>query len=134
MKKITLFLLCLVSFNVFAQTPSNVLPFGVKLGGQDAVLANPTDIFARVSQAITSDAELEVMEPVSGTLIVNAFHTDNQGNIDKSTQNAPEILFASGTNKTRINQTMSKNPLKPGFYLANIVANGRTARVVFEVK
>ncbi len=43
-------------------------------------------------------------------------------------------IHGNAANTFKINQTMSQNSLKPGIYLANIMANGQTSRIVFTVK
>lgn len=106
------------------------LPFGVKLAGQVAV---PEGTVARIAQPVSADSELEA-EVKTDMMIINVFISDAKGNVASENSSAAEIIMANGTNKVTLNQTMSKNSLKPGIYLANIVANGQTSRIVFTVK
>jgi hypothetical protein len=46
----------------------------------------------------------------------------------------PAVIFTQKTKSTKLDATMDKKPLKPGRYLANIVANGGTSRVVFVIE
>lgn len=70
-----------------------MLPFPVKVGGQNAVLAKDSDTFARAAEPVANDAELEVMKDGEvAMVIVNAFPSDAAGKIrDGAT---PIILMA----------------------------------------
>lgn len=110
---------------VMAQT---VLPFRVKLGGQEARLRNASDIFAVVDTAVPNNAEIEV-DVTTEMIIINVFHSDDRGNAT----GAPAVIMIQGGNKTTLDKTMDLQTLEPGTYLMNIVAGGNTARVLFKV-
>lgn len=107
------------------------LPFGVKLGGQQAIPAGPV---AKIANPVASDADVELAVEVKDTVFVNIFISDANGNVETANSQAAEIIMVNGANKFKINQTMSKNSLKAGTYLANIMANNETSRIVFMVK
>ena len=116
-----------------AQSRPESLPFDVKLGGQSPV---PAGSVAKLSAPVSNDALLEVKVPATDTLFINFFSSDANGVITTANSSVKEIIMVTGGNKTKINQTMSKNILQPGVYLANIMAqsSGETARIVFTVK
>ncbi len=107
------------------------LPFDVKLAGQVPI---PAGDVAKLTNPITNDAELEVMVSSTETIFVNFFIADANGHVDNKNSQATEIMLINGSNKAKINQTMSKNGLKVGTYLANIMAQNQTARIVFTIK
>lgn len=116
-----------------AQGRPNGYPFDVKIGGQPAVVIK--DWFARIPTPISADAEIEAVgQTVSDTMFVNIFKSDAEANVDPANNNALGIIMVNGTNKAKLNQTLSKQPLPAGTYLANIMANNQTSRVVFVIK
>lgn len=121
-------ILMLVGMVVSAQ--DYVLPFNVKVGGQDAV-AGTEKIFAKIAEAVAADAELEV-DSKADMIIVNVFPCDAKGQV--KTGAAAKIIMLQKTNKIKLDQTMDKTKLTPGNYVMNIVAGGKTARVMFKVK
>lgn len=108
-----------------------VLPFGVSLAGQSAVLANKDDIVAKVSKAVANAAEL-VVDVNDNPIIINVFASDAEGNPKQGA--TPAIILINSGNKTTLDQTMDQKKLEAGHYLMNVVASGSTARVVFQVK
>lgn len=105
-------------------------PFDVKVAGQ---LATPTgNSVAVVANPVSADSEVEVVASVTDTMFVNAFASDATGKVANTT--SPEVIMVSGTNKFKLNQTMSKKSLAPGTYMMNIMANNETSRVLFTVK
>ena len=109
-----------------------VLPFGVKLGGQAAAPKN--DICAAVADPVANNAEIEIDAPKNDMMIINVFSSDDKGNVGTASKARAIILIQKGENKTTLDKTNEKNILKAGTYTMNVVAEGKTARVVFTVK
>ena len=107
-------------------------PFDVTIGGQKAVMQEGNILFAVIAKPVKADALLEI-EKVAPMLIINAFSVNEKGEVMKAGQQ-PAVIFTQKTKSTKLNATMDKKPLKPGRYLANIVAHGGTSRVVFVVE
>jgi len=107
-------------------------PFDVTIGGQKAAMEEGNILFAIIEKPIKPDALLEI-EKDAPMLIINAFSVNEKGEVMQPGQQ-PAIIFARTTKSVKLDATMDKKPLKPGRYLANIVANGTTSRVVFVVE
>lgn len=107
-------------------------PFDVTIGGQKAVMQEGNILFAVIEKPIKADALLEINKEAP-MLIINAFACKENGEVMAPGQQ-PAVIFARNTKSTKLNATMDKKPLKPGRYLANIVAHGGTSRVVFVVE
>jgi hypothetical protein len=107
------------------------LPFGVKLGGQDAK-AEKGKTFATIADPVANDADLEVDIKDAKMVIVNFFPADEKGEVKPGATAA--ILILQGKNKGPINKTMTNKALDAGTYRANIVGDGKTAIIVFKVK
>lgn len=109
----------------------NALPFAVTLGGQQAVAEKADSTHAKIAEPVAAGAEL-VVDTKEAMVIVNIFDCDAQGNVASGTQ--PLIVLMQGTNKSPISKTMDGKTAKPGHHIMNIVAGGKTARVLFTVK
>ncbi len=107
-------------------------PFDVTIGGQKAAMQEGNILFAVIAKPVKADALLEI-EKMAPMLIINAFSVNEKGEVMKAGQQ-PAIIFTQKTKSTKLSATMDKKPLKPGRYLANIVAHGGTSRVVFVVE
>lgn len=107
------------------------LPFGVKLGGQQAVAKGDAG-FATVEQAVAADAELEVAVDKPEMVIINVFPADDKGNVKEGA--AAIIILFQKINKGKIDQTMDKKKIPAGTYLMNVMAADKTSRIVFKVK
>ena len=106
-------------------------PFEVTLGGQKAEIGEWGDLFAVVKEPVKADAVLS-LEKEAPMLIVNAFPCKEDGTI--LMDGAPAaVIFANQTKEVKLDATMDKKKLAPGTYLMNVVANGKTSRVVFIV-
>lgn len=136
MKKIRRFLIAVFVFSTIfifnsAQAVNNSwYPFEVKVAGlapKETGLA-----FAIASEPVSNDAEVEALTAVGDLMILNIFPCDDKGTIGAGVK--PEVIMANGSNKTRLNLTMSRNKLAPGTYLMNIMAGGNTSRVLFKIK
>lgn len=106
------------------------LPFDVTLGGQKAALQQGNGLFATIAKPVKPDAMLALDAPVP-MLIVNAFPCAEDGSVQDGQPAA--VIFAQNTQEVKLDATMDKKALKPGIYLANIVANSATACIVFSV-
>ena len=124
-QSIALVLTCIAGIAIAA----DILPFGVKVGGQSAKKKNT--IFASVAKPVAPDAEMEV-DSKSAMIIVNVFPCDKKGTVKSGAQ--PEIILLQNTNIVQLTSTMSKKKLVPGEYIMNIVAEGKTSRVKFTVQ
>ena len=109
-----------------------LLPFGVKIGGQEAVLTDTDAVFAVVNQAVPADAEI-VADTADNTITVDLYAADGNGNA------LPEavpvtITIRKGT-PVRLNQTPDGRALKPGRYIMNLISPTKgTSRVFFAVR
>ncbi|HBC85382.1 MAG TPA: hypothetical protein DCZ94_00355 [Lentisphaeria bacterium] len=110
---------------------STALPFGVKLGGQQAAAKGDAS-FATVEQPVADNAELEVAVEKPEMVIINVFPADEKGNVKQGA--AAIIIMFQKTNKGTIDQTIDKKKIPAGTYLMNIVAGEKTSRVVFKIK
>jgi hypothetical protein len=112
-------------------TESSILPFGVKVGGQKAIVSG-NKLFAKVAKPVSANAAL-VVDAEAEMVIINIFKSDKEGNAIKGAQ--PAIIMIQGGNKTKLDSTMDKKPLEPGNYIMNVVISTKgTSRVMFTVK
>jgi len=104
------------------------LPFALTLGGAKPVAGTS---FATVPGTVADNAELvlDVDEPM---VIINVFPCNEKGEAKEGA--SPAIIMIQGGKKITIDQTMDKKKLSVGNYIMNIVAGGKTARVMFSVK
>lgn len=125
------FLLCLILLLPLAADERPLfLPFDITLGGEKAVMEDGNELFAQIGKPVKADAVLELEAEVP-MLIVNAFPCKEDGTV-LETQTAA-VIFANNARQVKLSDTMDKKKLKPGMYLANVVADGKTSRIVFEV-
>ena len=112
-------------------TKSSILPFGVKVGGQKAIVSG-NKTFAKVAKPVSANADLVVDAEVD-MVIINIFKCDKEGNVKQGVQ--PAMILIQGSNKTKLSSTMDKKPLEPGTYVMNVVISSKgTSRVLFTVK
>ncbi|MGJ8695499.1 MAG: hypothetical protein ACSHYF_04225 [Verrucomicrobiaceae bacterium] len=137
MTKLLLFFLALASL-ASAQEPEKaplLYPFKVTIGDQTAAVTKHDDLFAVIARPVKADAPLKI-EKESPLLIINAFPCADDGTVADA--QAANIIFAQNTAEVSLkdtkDRTMQPKPLAPGTYLANIVAHGKTSRVVFTVQ
>lgn len=131
MKK-TLALLCAMlapHVSPAAERPS-IYPFDVTLGGTKAVAKEGNEIFAQVDKPVAPDAVLALEKEVP-MLIINAFPCKEDGSVEEAQPAA--IIFAQNVKEVKLDATMDKKKLAPGMYLANVVAESKTSRIVFVV-
>ena len=104
-------------------------PFIVKIAGQEAVKSDPVKPFAVINEAVANNSEIEVA--AEGQVIINLVQCDDQGN--PVAGKATAVLMFQGP-KGSLDKTIDGKKLESGKYLANVVANGATSRVVFNVQ
>ncbi|MFK7910660.1 MAG: hypothetical protein AB8F34_08655 [Akkermansiaceae bacterium] len=133
MKLITIFTAMLLAV-VHAEEVKRPLfyPFDVTIDGQKAAMQEDNTLFAVIEKPVKADALLEIGKEAP-SIIINAFAVNEKGEVMQPGQQ-PAIIFANKTTSTKLSATIDKKPLKPGRYLANIVANGGTSRVVFVIE
>lgn len=124
------FLTALFLLPLAAEERPMFLPFDLTLGGEQAVMENGNELFAQIDKPVKADAVLELEAEVP-MLIVNAFPCKEDGTVVES--QAAAVIFAKDTKQVKLSDTMDKKKLEPGNYLANVVANGKTSRIVFQV-
>ncbi len=125
-------LLAMLSLTFAEEAKPLLYPFDVSLDGNKAEIGEWGDLFAVIEEPVKPDAVLTI-EKAAPMLIVNAFPCQEDGTI--LMDGAPAaIIFAKETGQVKLSETMDKKPLAPGTYLMNVVANGKTSRVVFTVK
>jgi hypothetical protein len=108
-----------------------ILPFPVKLGGQDAVLTEKDAVFAVVSTPVAADAEI-VTGATDDMVFVNVFAADEKGNA--LPEAVPVTIVIRKGPPAKLNQTADGQPLSPGRYIMNLVSPTKgTARVFFAV-
>ncbi|HEY1121022.1 MAG TPA: hypothetical protein VGE67_05460 [Haloferula sp.] len=129
MKSPIVILFCLAAPLVAADR-STFYPFDITLGGTKAEMKAGNELFAEVSKPVTDDAVLALEKQVP-MLIVNAFPCKEDGTVEDT--QAAAIIFANNVKEVKLDATMDKKKLKPGTYLANVVAENQTSRIVFTV-
>lgn len=105
-------------------------PFDITLGGVKAEMKEGNMLFAEVPKAVAADAVLALENEVP-MLIVNAFPCNEDGTVEQGQPAA--VIFANQVKEVKLDATMDKKKLAPGTYLANVVANNQTSRIVFTV-
>jgi hypothetical protein len=110
---------------------ADVLPFDVSIGGQKAVLSSSAAIFASIPNPVPSNADVRIHQETQ-TVIINVFSCDAKGNPTDGV--APAILMFQGKANGTMAETLDNKPLGPGTYVANVVSNGKTSRVFFQIK
>lgn len=125
-------ILTLLSMFAFGLTPGRAqddgsLPFPVSLGGQAATYKKG-EPFAKVATPVKSDAAIEVATKGGEMIIINVNKTNAKG------EPAPAIILLQGTNKGSLAGTMDKSKLAPGDYMLSVVAEGKTATILFKVE
>jgi hypothetical protein len=112
------------------QAQDGSLPFPVSIGGQAATY-KAGDPFAKVAAQVKNDASIEVSAK-AGTIIINVNKTNEKGEPEAGGQ--PAVILLQGTNKGALNQSMDKRKLAAGNYILSVVADGKTASILFKVE
>ncbi len=106
------------------------LPFPVSLGGQAATFKKG-EPFAKVAKPVKSDASIEVTSKGS-PIIINVNKTNAKG--EPAPGGAPAIILLQGTNKGSLAGTMDKSKLAAGDYMLSVIADGKTATILFKIE
>ena len=131
MKTLLLAFLSIVTTGILSAQDDGSLPFGVSLGGQAATYKKG-EPFAKVANPVKNDAAIEVAAKAEGIIIINVNKTDDKGAPAAGGQ--PAIILLQGTNKGTLAGTMDKQKLAAGTYLLSVVADGKTASILFKVE
>ena len=129
MKSPLAILFCLAA-PLMAVDRESFYPFDITLGGTKAEMKPGNELFAEVSKPVAADAVLALEKEVP-MLIVNAFPCKEDGTVEDA--QAAAVIFANNVKEVKLDATMDKKKLPPGTYLANVVAEGKTSRIVFTV-
>jgi hypothetical protein len=106
------------------------LPFPVSLGGQAATY-KAGEPFAKVAKPVKSDAAIEVSAKAD-MIIINVNKTNEKGEPEGAGQ--PAVILLQGTNKGALDKSMDKRKFAAGNYLLSVVAEGKTASILFKVE
>jgi len=137
----TSFLITLVVFTlvgalqVQAEDRPAIYPFDVKVGGQLAkVEGDPqTALVAKIADPVKADAKIEVVgEPAM--VIINVFPANPDGTVEPAASGQAKVIMVQNGTETTLAETMDKSKLSPGVYLANVVYNQGTSRVLFTIE
>jgi hypothetical protein len=107
------------------------LPFPVSLGGQAATY-NKGEAFAKLAKPVKNDAAIEITAKADQMIIINVNKTDDKG--APAADGQPAVIILQNTNKGTLAGTMDKQKLAAGSYLLSVVADGKTASILFKVE
>jgi hypothetical protein len=108
----------------------SALPFPVNLGGQAAAYKKG-EPFAKVANAVKNDAAIEVTA-TGNPIIINVSKTDDKGQPAPGT--SPAVILLQGTTKGSLAGTMDKQKLAAGNYMLSVIADGKTATILFKIE
>lgn len=111
-----------------------VLPFSVQIDGQEAAVTKKDSSHASIARPVPDDAVIKVGVKVkkSSTIIINMYVADADGKPKSGKK--PVVIILTGTNSGKLSESVDGTKPSPGHYRMNIVAGGKTAIVIFEVK
>jgi hypothetical protein len=112
------------------QAQDGSLPFPVSLGGQAATY-KAGEPFAKVPKSVKSDAAIEVSAKAD-MIIINVNKTNEKGEPESGGQ--PAVILLQGTNKGALDKSMDKRKFAAGNYLLSVVAEGKTASILFKIE
>ena len=113
-----------------ADNPPLFYPFKVTIGEQEAKMKDPGDLFAIIEKPVKA-ADLLKIDKEADFLIANACPCKEDGTILEG--NHVIAIYAPKAKSLPLISTLKKEPLKPGTYFMNVVAHGKTSRVVFTI-
>lgn len=133
MKTLRLTLLAIATLGLVAAHAQDdgSLPFPVSVGGQAATYKKG-EAFARIAKPVKADAAIVIDAKAEGMIIINANKTDEKGTPTPGAQ--PAVILLQGTNKGTLAGTMDKQKLAAGNYVLSVVADGKTASILFQVE
>ena len=106
------------------------LPFPVSIGGQAATYKKG-EPFAKLAKPVKNDAAIEVTTKAA-TTIINVNKVNDKGEPVPNGQ--PAIILLNNTTKGSLAGTMDKSKIAPGSYAMSVVADGKTATILFKVE
>jgi hypothetical protein len=106
------------------------LPFPVSIGGQAATYKK-SEPFARLAKPVKNDAVIEVTTKAPMT-IINVNKTNDKGEV--APNGNPAIIILQNTNKGSLAGAMDKSKIAPGSYAMSVVADGKTATILFKIE
>ena len=109
---------------------TTALPFTVSVGGQAATY-KAGEPFARLAKPVKNDAAIEVTTSAAMT-IINVNKVNEKG--EPVPGGSPAIILLQNTNKGSLAGTMDKQKLAAGSYLLSVVADGKTASILFSIE
>ena len=112
------------------QAQDGALPFPVSLGRQAATF-KAGEPFAKVAKPVKNDAAIEVSAKAD-MIIINVAKTNEKGEPVPAGQ--PAVILLQGTNKGALNQSMDKRKFEAGNYILSVVADGKTASILFKIE
>lgn len=133
MKTLLFSLLALITTGLVAARAQDdgSLPFPVSVGGQAATYKKG-EPFAKIAKPVKNDAALEITAKADGMIIINVNKTDAKG--APAPGGTPAIIILDKTNKGSLAGTMDKKKIEPGDYLLSVVADGKTATILFKIE
>jgi len=132
--------ICCLLFSMFvaaafspamAQQTMDVLPFEVIIDGQTAMHSEAHKTVGTIPEPIPASAEI-ALPASAGQVIVNAFPSDANGETSPTAQ--AKILLFNADDNGRLNKTVDGSQLASGYHLLNIMAGGKTARVLIQIE
>jgi hypothetical protein len=111
------------------QAQDGSLPFPVSLGGQAATY-KAGEPFAKVAKPVKSDAAIDVTTKAD-MIIINVNKTNEKGEPEGAGQ--PAVILLQGTTKSALDKSMDKRKFAAGNYLLSVVAEGKTASILFKI-
>ena len=109
---------------------TTALPFAVSVGGQAAAY-KAGEPFARLAKPVKNDAAIEVTTSAAMT-IINVSKVNEKG--EPVPGGSPAVILLQNTNKGSLAGTMDKQKLAAGSYLLSVVADGKTASILFSIE
>lgn len=108
----------------------SALPFPVSLGGQAAAYKKG-EPFAKIANAVKNDAAIEVTA-TGNPIIINVNKTDANG--QPAPGASPAVILLQGTTKGSLAGTMDKQKFAAGNYMLSVIADGKTATILFKIE
>jgi len=109
-----------------ATNPKDAAPGTIRADFADSIDANAVH-----GSDSLENAAIEVSAK-SDMTIINVNKVNEKGEPVAGGQ--PAVILLQGTNKGALDQSMDKRKLEPGNYLLSVVAEGKTASVLFKVE
>jgi hypothetical protein len=106
------------------------LPFPVSVGGQAATYKKG-EPFAKLAKPVKNDAAIEVTAKAD-LIIINVNKVNEKAEPAPGAQ--PAVILLQGTNKGSLAGTTDKQKLGAGNYMLSVVAEGKTATILFKIE